>query len=62
MNITKRYVECYNKIAKDDLKKRIDKLSDLRYKLFIKFIGRPEGKILDVGGGRWDFFGEMESE
>jgi len=58
MSIVERYVQCYNTIARDDLKKRIDKLRKLRYNLSIKLIGQPFGKILDVGGGDGGFLEE----
>ncbi|MCK5475601.1 MAG: class I SAM-dependent methyltransferase [Candidatus Pacebacteria bacterium] len=64
-NLMKEYIECYEKIAKDDLNDSVTEIETLneRYKDLKNFIGNTKDKaILDIGSSQGLFLKTMEGQ
>jgi len=61
--ISQRYLTCYEKIAKDDIKEPLEKNKNQRYIPLKDFIGEVTNcKILDVGSGDGTFLRMLEGK
>lgn len=62
-DLHKRYVDSYQKIARDDLSRPLEGQRDVRHEQFLEFIGDTSGKrVLDVGSSNGLYLEQMRAD
>lgn len=63
ISINRRYIACYEKLAKDDLKDPFDKDKEERHKALRDFIGETSSSVvLDIGSSQGLFLNSIKSK
>lgn len=62
-DINRRYINCYEKLAEDDLKDPFDKDKEYRHKMLREFIGETSSSVvLDIGASQGLFLDSIKSK